>query len=303
MKSRLEYLERYLGAVDFVTSGRKGAISNDSWLTANYDCDFYSVIEKHLGNTDDRVRSETIMLLASLKERRAAERIREMRMTDNERVSMACLGYLSSIGEDDVLIPKLIETLEHERGTEFKKAAARIGSVGRSDDISVLRKIYGQTNGDMRAQVRDALVRIIDRDPELKKKKDLLLSVPVFPDEKGFDRFLKNGTEYLDVRYRNSVHPLIKISSETYNNIVRGIRNIRTRLYNESENLEHYQAEYTGRYNHLVDLLSWAVGDLSSKEVFSASSEKSIVCAKCGSNMILGSDEWMCIECGNRLRI
>jgi len=303
MKSRLEYLERYLDAVDFVISGRKGAIYGDRWLTANYCCDFYSVIEKHLGNQDDRVRAETVMLLTVLKERRAAERIREMRMIDNERVSMACMGYLSSMGEDDVLIPKLIETLEYERGTEFKKAAARIGSVGRSGDIAVLRKIYGQTNGDMRSQIRDAMVRIIDRDPDLKKKKELLLSVPVFPDEKSFDRFLRTGTEYLDNRYRNSVRPMNGISAETYNNVVRGIRNIRVRLYNESENLEHYPAEYTSRYNRLVDLLAWSVDDLSSKEVFHTSSEKRIVCARCGSNMILGSDEWICMDCGSRMRV
>jgi len=303
MKSRLEYLERYLDAVDFVTSGRKGAIYSDRWLTANYDPDFYSVIEKHLGNPDDRVRAETVMLLTVLKERRAADRIREMRQTDNERVGMACLGYLSAIGEDDVLIPKLVSTLEYERGEEFRKAAVRIGSVGRSGDIPVLRKIYGQTVGDMRSQIRDAMVRIIDRDPELKKKRDLLLSVPVFPDEKSFDRFLRTGTEYLDVRYRNSVRPLNRISAETYNNIVRGIRNIRVRLYNESNNLIHYPAEYTGRYDRLVDLLSWSVEDLSSKEVFHASPENNIVCARCGSNMVLGGDEWMCIDCGNRMRV
>ncbi len=53
--------------MDFVISGRKGSISGDRWLTANYESGFYGILEKHLGNPDDRVRSETVTLLAAVK--------------------------------------------------------------------------------------------------------------------------------------------------------------------------------------------------------------------------------------------
>lgn len=300
MVSRLEYLEHFLDSVDFVSSGKKGEISNDKWLVVNYQSGFYSVIEKYLKSTDDRVRAEVVMLLTSLRERAAMDIVKEMRIRDNERVSTACLGYITTMGDEDGLIPSLIETMEFKRGIEFRKAAERIGVIGRSNDLRTLRKIYGQVDGDMRVQVKDAMTKIIDRDEELKRKKDLLLSVPVFPDEKRFEKFLNSSEEYLDVRYRNSVHPKTRITVGTYNNIVRGMRDMRVRLFNESENLQDYSPEYTERYNGLVDLLDWAVDDLATKEVVHTSAESNISCSRCGSPMLFGNGEWRCLDCGNK---
>lgn len=298
MVSRLDYLEHFLDSVDFVISGRKGSISEDKWLVTNYNSGFYSVLEKHLINQDDKVRTETVMLLTALKERAAGPKIKDMRVKDNERVRNACLGYLTSMGEDDTLMTTLVETLEFKRGNEFRNAAVRAGTVGRADDIPILRRIYGQVDGEMRSQMRTAISNIIDRCPELKGKKELLLSVPVFPDERAFIKFLENGEDYLDVRYRNSVSRRCKVSIETHNNIVRGIRKIRMRLFNEAENLQHYSEELTEVYNRVVDLLAWAVDDLSSKDIVEDGSTD-IVCARCGSHMIHGNDSWKCIECGS----
>lgn len=299
MVSRLDYLEHFLDSVDFVISGRKGSISEDKWLVTNYESSFYNVLEKQLNSQDGRVRFEVIVLLTKLGERAAAARIGEMRLRDNETVGRACLGYLTTIGENDTLVPQLIETLEFSRGNDFRNAALKLGTVGRDEDIPVMRKIYGQVEGEMREQMRDALAKVIDRNPSLKGKKDLLLSIPVFPDEDAFIRFLNSSEDYLNVRYRNSIRPRKAISIETHNNVVRGIRKIRIRLFNEHDNLIHYPEELTDRYNDLVDSLSRAVSDLSSKEIHEDSGVTGMTCEVCGSPMLHGNDGWRCLDCGN----
>ena len=300
MVTRLEYLEHFLDSVDFVTSGRKGAISSDRWLVVNYDSSFSSVLEKHLRNPDEKVRAETVALLTAVKERSVADTIRDMRMNDCERVGIACLGYLTSMDEADNLIPQLLETLEYKRGIEFKKAAERIGRIGRSGEVDQLRKIYGQVTGDMRTDVKNAMTAIIERDPELKRKKDLLLSTPVFPNEKEFDKFLRTSRDYLDVRYRETVHPRRKVSLGTYNNVVRGLKNIRIRLFNESFNLVHYEDGSTERYNEIVDLLAWSASDLEKKEVDVPTTDIMMMCQMCGDSMVRGDNGWRCIGCGNK---
>lgn len=296
MVTRLEYLEHFLDAVDFLISGRKGSISEDRWLQVNYDASFYSVLEKQLKNTDDRVRAETVSLLTSVRERAAAEIVRELRRKDNDRVVTACLGYLKTMDEDDDLVIELMDILEYKRGTEFRNAAMKMGKVGRSEDVPTLRRIYGQVDGEMRADIKECLTRIIDRDPELKAKRDLLLSVPVFPNEKEFISFLRSAEDYLDIRYRRNILPKRAVSMNAYNNMVRGLRRIRVRLFNESSNLIHYSDDLTDRYNDAVDLLAWATGDLLSKEVYESESE-GMECPRCGS-MMIGSDDRRCIECG-----
>ena len=298
MTTRLEYLEHFLDSVDFVTSGRKGAISDDRWLRVNYDSSFSSVLEKHLRNPDERVRAEVVSLLTTVKERSVTDTIRDMRMNDCERVGIACLGYLTSMDESDNLIPQLIETMSYERGIEFKKAAERIGRIGRSSEIPELRRIYGQVTGDMRSQTKEAMTKIIDRDPDLLKKKTLLLSIPVFPNEKEFDVFVRSSTEYMNVRYRNSVHPRKIVSVSTYNNVVRGLRNIRVRLFNESFNLVNYSNGSTERYNEIVDLLMWTASDLEKKEVDHPTEELMMMCQSCGDKMIRTDSGWRCMGCG-----
>ena len=297
MTERLEYLEHFLDSVEFVSSGKKGSISNDKWLMANYQSSFFTIVEKHLRNTDHRVRLETVILLTNVKERSAAPAIKEMRSSDNENVSNACLGYLKAMGEDDELIPQLIETLDLKRGQEFKKAAMRLASVGRREDIKDIRRIYGQVNGEMREDIKKALLAVIGRYDDLVSKKDLLLTVPVFPNEKNFINFLNSSEEYLDIRYRDKISIRKRISSDTYNNVVRGLKKIRIRMFNESDNLKDYPEELTKRYNDLVDILAWASEDLVKKEV-DWNVDPGTVCPKCGSTMVFGSDVWKCIECG-----
>jgi hypothetical protein len=298
MTERLEYLEHFLDSVEFVSSGKKGSISNDKWLVSNYQSSFFSIVEKHLKNTDHRVRLETVILLTNVKERSAAPMIKEMRSADNENVSSACLGYLKAVGEDDELIPQLIETLDLKRGQEFRKAAMRLAAVGRREDIKDIRRIYGQVDGEMREDIKKTLLAVIGRHDDLASKKELLLTVPVFPNEKNFISFLNSSEEYLDARYRAKISPRKKISSDTYNNVVRGIKKIRTRMFNESDNLKDYPEELTERYNDLVDLLAWASDDLLKKEV-DWNTEPGTVCPKCGSTMVFGNDTWKCIECGH----
>ena len=297
MTERLEYLEHFLDSVEFVSSGKKGSISNDKWLVSNYQSSFFTVVEKHLRNTDHRVRLETVILLTNVKERSAAPIIREMRSADNENVSSACLGYLKAIGEDDELIPELIGTLDLKRGQEFKKAAMKLASVGRREDIKDIRRIYGQVDGEMREDIKKTLLAVIGRYDDLVSKKELLLTVPVFPNENNFIIFLNSSEEYLDVRYRSKISPRKRISSDTYNNVVRGMKKIRVRMFNESDNLADYGEELTQRYNGMVDLLAWASEDLMKKEV-DWNTDPGTVCPKCGSTMVFGNDTWKCIECG-----
>jgi len=201
-----------------VASGRKGAMSGDRWLIGNYDPSFYGVLEKYLRCEDERIRAETVSLLAAVRERAALPEIRRMRAREGERVAMACLGYLSAAEESDSLIPELFDILEHKRGAEFERAAVRMRSAGRSEDVPRLRRIYGQVEGGMRDSLRRALESIADRDETLRGKKDLILSVPVYPDREAFSSFLERSIDYLDVRYRGNVHPLRTVEKGTYNN-------------------------------------------------------------------------------------
>ena len=299
MTERLEYLEHFLDSVEFVSSGKKGSISNDKWLVSNYQSSFFTIVEKHLRNTDHRVRLETVLLLTSVRERSAAQIIKEMRSRDNDNVSSACLGYLKVMGEDDELIPQLIETLDLKRGQEFRKAAMRLASVGRREDIKDIRRIYGQVDGEMREDIKKTLVAVIEKYDDLVTKKELLLTVPVFPNEKNFVSFLNSSEEYLDIRYRDRIAPRRKVSMETYNNVVRGLKKIRVRLFNESDNLVNYPQEYRERYDDLVDMLDWASRDIMEKEV-DRTVETGTMCPKCGSKMAYGNDAWRCIECGHK---
>jgi len=298
MTERLEYLEHFLDSVEFVSSGKKGSISNDKWLVSNYQSSFFTIVEKHLKNTDHRVRSETVILLTNVKERSAAPIIKEMRSSDNENVSSACLGFLKAVGEDDELIPQLIGTLDLKHGQEFKKAAMKLASVGRREDVKDIRRIYGQVDGEMREDIKKTLLAVIGRYDDLASKKELLLTVPVFPNEKNFISFLNSSEEYLDIRYRDKISPRKRISSDTYNNVVRGMKKMRIRMFNESDNLINYPEGLTKRYNDLVDLLAWASEDLLKKEV-DWNIDAGTMCPKCGSKMAFGNDVWKCIECGH----
>lgn len=298
---RLQYLEHFLDCVDFVSSGRKGAISEDKFLVKYYNQSFYSVLQKHLKNTDSRVRIEVILLLTKLRERLAIGDIRELRAKDNENVASACLAYLSSVDEDDKYIPDLMDELKHKRGSDFMKAAAKMRSIGRKEDVPELRTIYGQTDGEMRVAVKDALEAIIDRNDDLRQKKDILMSVPVFPDDKAFMRFLDSTTVYLDIRYRDNVFPKDEISVGTYNNVASALKKIQIRLYNEKDNLKWYPPEAKEGYNEVSDLLIWAAEDIRHKKVLYQDTNIIVHdCKACGSRMACSNGDWVCPECGNK---
>ncbi|MCL1984476.1 MAG: HEAT repeat domain-containing protein [Methanomassiliicoccaceae archaeon] len=296
--SRLEYLERFLDGTDFVISGRKNAISGDRWLVNNYDPAFYDAVAKHLKNTDERVRADVIRLLGAVGERRALDTVRELRTTDKESVKLACLGYLDSINESDTMIPELFNILEHMNGPEFKVAAMKMTAAGRSNDVPRLRRIYGQVTGEMRMRIRDTLTSIIERDEELKKKKDLLLSVPVFPDEKKFGSFLDKSITYLDIRYRDGVAGKRTVAANVYTNVRDALRNMRIRMFNEHDNLRYYGTPVREMYDELLSLMDWASGDLSSKTVESEHFTERNLCPKCGAEMRMRDGIWTCVDCG-----
>jgi len=297
--SRIEYLERFLDCVDFVSSGRRNAISGDRWLVNNYDPSFYGAVSKHLKSSDERVRADVVRLLAAVRERSALDTVREMRASDKDAVKTACLGYLDSVNEEDTMIPDLFDVLEHKNGQEFKRAAMTMGSIGRSADVPRIRKIYGQVTGDMREDIKAALISVIDRDAELRKKKDLLLSVPVFPDERKFLSFLDGSITYLDIRYRDNIAGKGTISKGAYENVYGAIMRMRERMFNEFDNLGYYGPVCKKMYGDLISLMEWASDDLSGKAVESDRiTDGRRLCPRCGNEMRSNSNVWTCVDCG-----
>ena len=126
--TKVEYLERFLEAVDRVVAGRPGSISEDRWLVNYYDADKLSVVSGYLDCDDERVRAETVLLLTDVRERAVLDKVRDMRQRDSERVRLACMGYLSALQSDDELIPQLFDVMDHTNGSEFMRAANRMAS-------------------------------------------------------------------------------------------------------------------------------------------------------------------------------
>lgn len=296
--TKVEYLERFLEAVDRVIAGRPGSISEDRWLVNYYDAEKLPIVSGYLTCDDERVRAETVMLLADVRERAVLERIQDMRRTDSERVRLACMGYLSVIQSDDELIPQLFDIMDHSSGAEFLRAANRMASIAREEDVPHLRRIYGQVGGEMRSAVKVVLDRVIARNPSLQPKRDLILSIPVYPNESEFEAFLDKAVEYLDVRYRKNVQPQPTVKLATFNNVARALAKMRTRLYNEADNLQYYGPDKTDRAEELNSLIAWANRDLASKEVVGAERSRSHVCPRCGEMMICYKGMWICPDCG-----
>ena len=298
MVNRVDYLDRLMDAIDAVESGRAGSISDNRWLLNNYDRDFLPLVDKHLKSQDDRVVAEVISLFTHVGERAVADTVRDLRKRGSDRVRIAALGYIMRMEGDDREIPELFDTLEHREGQEFRLAARRMASIARKQDIDHLRSIYGQVDGDMRADIKLAIEAIIGRNPELRPKRDLLLSVPVYPDESAFEAFLDKAVDYIDVRYRANILPKGSIPLKTYNNVVIALRSMRTRLYNESDNLQYYGPDKTDRYYELTDLIKWANSDLSGKDVEMPDRRVNRPCPGCGSPMSCFKGMWSCPDCG-----
>ena len=265
--TRVEYLTRLTECVSLAAAGRRGALSEDRFLTANYRPEFYGTLESQLSNPSPLVRREAVELLTALGERAAMDAVRRMRVEDTEFVSLACLGYLSSMEQADTAVPDLIDILRHSRGSEFAVAARRLGSIARPEDIPAIRKEYGRVDGEMREQIASALSRIVTRHLSLEPKRRYIMSVPVFPDEAAFTAFADRAIDYLGVRYHESIEPRRRVTERTYNNVASSIRTMQVRLYNERENLRYYSREASDRFSYLEDLVVWAAEDLAGKEV------------------------------------
>lgn len=296
-----EYLERFLDDVDKVISGHPGGISDDRWLVVNYDPGKLDVLRPYFEFEDSRVRAELVTLMGDVRERTVSEVVLRMRDECDDKVAMACIGYLTTMREDDEAIPDLLDIMDHTRGTDFSRAARRLAGIARAEDLPHVRKIYGQVGGSMRDETRIVLERIIARNPELAPKKDLILSVPVYPDEDAFERFLDTSIEYLDVRYRRNVLPREEIPEATYRNVARALSRMRTRLYNEADNLSFYGPDKEDRFGELTDLMKWATSDLSGKKVVMGDRRQARVCPRCGGMLTCYKGIWMCPDCGGDL--
>lgn len=296
---RLRYIELFLDSVDSVECGRKGSISENRRLVSEYRSDYYSVIEPHLKSSSPRVRMEVVILLSKLKERKALEAVKHMRIYDNDLVSGACLAYLDAIGDEDDSIPKLIDTLRYTNGAEFKAAALKLRNMARDVDVPALREIYGQVGEDLKEPMMRILTSVISRYPELRSKEDLILSDPVYPNEKDLVRFLDKSIVYMDIRYRDNYSQESAVSLEMYNKMASAFKKIQIRLYNEKANLRYYSDDTRKMYDDAEDLLLWAFGDLSSKEVIGAEKGDGIHrCPHCGGKMGKTIRGWICPECG-----
>ena len=296
---RLLYTELFLDSVDYVESGRKGEISDNKRLISDYRPDYYSILEKQLRNPNTGVRKETVLLLTRLKERKAIGRIKEMRMSDNDIVSGACLAYLNAIGEDDDTIPKLLDIMRHDSGSGFRDAARKLAAIARDSDIPEIREIYGGVGEELKGRVAEVLRAIISRYPELEPKSYLILSDPVYPNEEKFRAFLDKSIVYIDIRYADNYSGESSISLEMYNKIASAFRKIQIRLYNEKTNLRYYSEDTKKMFGDAEDLLSWGIEDLTSKNVIGADNEKDTHhCPRCGGKMYNTLTGWRCTECG-----
>lgn len=298
MVNRLDYLERFLDAVDALESGRIGSISDNRWLVVNYRTEFLPLVDKYLSSADDRVVSETISLFTSVNERAVKSKVSELRVRGSDRVRISALGYLMQMEDHDKSIPEIFDILEHRNGQEFDLAARRMAAIARKEDLDHVRRIYGHVEGDMRARIRLVLEAIVERNPDLKHKRDLIMSVPVYPDENSFEAFLDKSMDYLDVRYRENVEPRTKVPLKTYNNVATALKTMRTRLYNESDNLQYYGPDKTDRFYSLMELIKWANRDLSQKDVEMPDRRVNRMCPGCGSPMSCFKGLWSCPDCG-----
>ena len=296
---RSEYLDRFYDAVDLVASGRIGAISEDRRLLQNYSADCYPSISAFLSSDDERVRAETVSLLAEVRERAAAEKIDDMYRHDTQKVRDECLGYKKNIEEEDSRIPFLIDEIRHTRGEDYFRACKALEKIARKEDVDDVREVYGQTDGEMQEAAKRILEAILVRNPALRRKRDLILSMPVYPDEDAFERFLDRSMDYIDVRYRENVAPVKSVSITLYNNVARALNKIRVRLYNEADNLKFYGADKADRHAELSELLVWALGDFTKKEVRRTEDVRSAVCTGCGGMMVMFNGRWTCPDCGS----
>lgn len=262
-----KFASRYGEAIEEVMSGNRGAISDSRFFLDNYGPGCYEVLLMGLEDEDPRVRAETVLLFSRLGVTKPRDRITEMSYRDRDNVSGACVAYLKGLEEAEGRIPELLYTANHRNGEEFREAMRTLGRIATAKDVPEIRRIMGQVNGEMHDQTRDALSRIIDRDPDLENKRMFILSDPVYPDEDAYRTFLAKSIEYLDIRYREKILPRREVKLRTYNNVVSAILSMQVRLYNEDANMKLYDRGLKADTARLNELVFWAADDLKAKRV------------------------------------
>ena len=276
--SELDYLERFIECSRLVERGKRGAIRDDRFLLKSYDRSFYHILKKEgLDHSVHSVRAETILLLMELRDPSALREVTNMRYSDVSSVSDACVSYLTALKDAEAVKKELFDILEHKNGVQFRNAAMRMSRVATDEDVPALRRIYGQVEGPMRENIKECLTSIISRYPELKRKERYILSIPVFPDERSFDKFMDKSIVYLDIRYRDSIAPRSSVSMRTFNNVVSAIRTMQVRIYNERDNLKWYEPSKANVIKELESLIRWVVDDLNEKDVIPDSSDSEAV--------------------------
>ena len=154
----------------------------------------------------------------------------------------------------------------------------------------------------MKRPVLDILISIIARYPELESQKHLILSEPVYPDEKKFAVFLAKSEDYIDKRYTVNYSDAESIPIDIFNNIASAFRKIQIRLYNERANLKYYSPETKRKYERVEELLLWGSENLQEKEVIGrGNTDTSTRCPTCGSKMVRSNSGWVCIDCGRSI--
>jgi transposase len=78
---------------------------------------------------------------------------------------------------------------------------------------------------------------------------------------------------------------------------------MRTRMFNEFDNLRHYGKDRRKMYDELIRLIEWASEDLSAKTLEDDGRRISTVCPGCGTEMRSSGGIWVCIDCGIKKKL
>ncbi len=298
--TRMDYLGRFLDAVDSAQTGKAGAIADDKWLQWNHSPEFTDIIARHLDHGSSRVRVEVIVLLTTIGDPSHVEKIASMRRADVDTVAAACVGYLSGFESRRKLIDELIEELRIGYGEEFKQAAKAMVPVAAKEDLAELRRIMAEVDSERREMIRTILDGIITRNPELEDVRDGIMSLPIEPDADSYNAFLDKAFDYLDVRYRNNVHPSRTIEGRMRSNIHKALKAIAARHYLEEANMGRYSEDLRYEHQALSSLIDWCSDDLWSKEKKGAETRTDPLCPGCESPMRMYKSQWYCPGCGTR---
>lgn len=250
-----------------VANGRRGSIAENRFYVDNYGPGCYDILCMGLDHESPYVRAETVLLFSRIGVPKPRDRIEQMGMNDRDVVAGACVAYLKRLEANEERMPELLYTVSHRDGQEFRMAMKTIGAIATEKHIPDIRRVYGQVEGVMRMQTAEALNQIVDRDPDLERKRQFILSVPRYPDEGSYLAFLKKSIEYLDVRYRKNVEPRSEVSIKMHTDVAHAIITMQIRMYDETDNMGIYSREAKESTDRLYELIAWAADDLNSKRV------------------------------------